>query len=95
MFCLDEYIMKLSNKKINFNKNVSVILIPHINDYKRCNLNKNLWWTKEELNSFKQSCTEEIFNLISRHNLMTIQQATKLLYQPGSMTIKYDVKNFN
>jgi hypothetical protein len=84
-----------SKKHIKFNFEVSVILIPTKDEYEQCNVNKTLWWTREELDSFKQSCNEEILNLIKRHKYMTIHQAAKLLYQPGNMNIVYDKTNFD
>jgi len=37
----------------------------------------------------------EINELISKHPLMDLKQAVKLLYQPGYLNICYDINNFN
>jgi hypothetical protein len=104
MFCLEDYMININknnklhkenNKKIIFNSQVSVVLIPRININNNYELVKNLWWSPKELISFKHSCLEEIMNLIKRHNKMTPQQASKLLYQPGNMTITFDQSNFD
>jgi len=96
MYYLDEYsffeICLNKKKKIKFNNYLNVKLIPNVKDYKE--LFHDLWWSYEELQEFKQSSTKEIYALIGRHKYMTIHQAIKLLYQPGSMTIKYDELNF-
>lgn len=104
MFYLEEYMLNINennnyklrknNKKINFNSQVSVILIPRINIHNHYDLVKNLWWSPKELLSFKQSCLEEIVTLVNRNTSMTPQQAAKLLHQPGNMTIVYDKTNF-
>jgi hypothetical protein len=105
MYCLEDYMINIKEnnnnkqrkkyKKIIFNSQVSVILIPRINIHSNYELVKNLWWSSKELLSFKQSCLEEIVTLINRHKSMTPQQASKLLHQPGNMTIVYDKKNFD
>jgi hypothetical protein len=102
MYCLEEYMLNIKtkannkklHKKIMFNSLVSVILIPRINVNNNYELVKNLWWSPKELLSFKVSCFEEIMDLVNRHTSMTPQQASKLLHQPGNMTIVYDKTNF-
>lgn len=100
MYYLDEYsycdfdfqIKVNKKKKIKFNNMLKVKLIPNIKDFEE--LYDDLWWNQDELQEFRQSSTKEILGLISRHKYMSIQQASKLLYQPGNMTIKYDPLNF-
>jgi hypothetical protein len=48
-----------------------------------------------DLYSFKESCLQEMQALMKRHPKMSYKQATKLLYQPGNMTIVYDKNNFD
>ena len=95
MFCLDEYLWDINidnkfKKKLKFNNIVKVFLIPNRNEI----LQNDLWWSCQDIANFKKTSNDEILNLIKRHKYMTIKQATKLLYQPGSLTIKYDINNF-
>jgi hypothetical protein len=97
MYCLDEYFfdrkIKIKNK-IKFNRFVNTILIPNVNDYKNADLINTLWYTSTELLNFRNNSSKEVFELINRHKNMTIKQAAKLLYQPGTMNITYDINNF-
>jgi len=93
MSILDIKIKK--NKKIKFNFIVRVLSIPNRQEIFDFNLREKLWWSKDELEFFKKNSYDEVFNLIQRHKFMTIKQASKLLYQPGSMTIIYDKNNFD
>jgi hypothetical protein len=97
MFCLDEYLWDINidkkfkkGKKLKFNNIVKVYRIPNRNEI----LQNDLWWSCQDIANFKKTSYDEIINLIKRHQYMTVKQATKLLYQPGSMTITYDIDNF-
>lgn len=70
-----------NNKKTQFNNIVSVILIPTSNDYKEIGLASNIWWTENELLSFKKNATEEIKLYINSNNNMNIKAAMRELYQ--------------
>jgi hypothetical protein len=97
MFSLDEYFFFNNTKKkknIKFNYKINVILIPNRSFYEKHNLIESLWWSSNELNDFKKESYTEIKKLMERHYFMSIKQASKLLYQPGSMTIVYDKDNF-
>lgn len=99
MYCLDEYFFNIKNnnkkiKKIKFSHCINTILIPNVNDYKKADLINTLWYTTQELLHFRNNSSKEVFELINRHKNMTIKQASKLLYQPGTMNITYDQNNF-
>jgi hypothetical protein len=97
MFCLDEYLWDINidkkikkGKKLKFSNIVKVFRIPNRNEF----LQNDLWWSCQDIANFKKTSYDEIFSLIQRHKYMTVKQATKLLYQPGSITITYDSNNF-
>lgn len=77
------------NKKLRFSEIVDVCAISSFTKLK-----DKLWWSKDDFEEFKKSCLEEITAIINRHWSMTPNQARKLLYQPGNMTIIYDEQNF-
>lgn len=75
-------------KKISFDHFIEVYIVPHIED------NDQLWWSHYHLQLFKESSKIEIRRLQKIHPSITVQQASKLLYQPPNMTIIYDPNNF-
>jgi len=74
-------------KKISFNCCIEVTIIPQTTESK-------LWWSDRDIQLFKESSIVEIIRLKQIHPSITIQQASKLLYQPPNMTIIYDINNF-
>ena len=81
MFCFKQ-------KKISFDHFIEVLVIPHMDETGK------LWWSDNDLQLFKESSKIEIKRLQKIHPAITIQQASKLLYQPPNMTIVYDSTNF-
>lgn len=81
-------------RKISFCPIVNVCIIPGKEMYTLYNIKHDIWWTNDEFVSFRQSCLQEIRELIIRNRYITIKQASKLLYQPGNITISYDCENF-
>lgn len=81
MFCL-------KRKKVSFDPYITVILLP---DTEYTN---KLWWSSQDIYYFKESSKIELRRLQTIHPSMSFQQACKLLYQPPSMTIIYDINNF-
>jgi hypothetical protein len=83
-------IKKKQKKKIQFNEYIYITYIPHIekNTY-------NLWWSKIDIHLFKNSCVNELNQLMQKHPSMNFKDAMRLLYQPGSMNIKYDKSYFD
>jgi hypothetical protein len=82
----------MPNKKtVKFNSIVKAILIPSTKEYKLFQLNKDLWWGKEDYTNFRISANKEIYELmIKYHGLMDYKDAQRILFQP----IRYDVYNF-
>jgi hypothetical protein len=75
-------------KKINnvkFNNVIDVRMIPIHTD-------NNLWWSSEDMLEFRFECYREIVELLSYRKEMSLNDAMKLLYQPGN--IRYDKSNF-
>ena len=81
--------MTNQNKKITFSFMNEVCIIYSISDHR-----EYLWWSEEDLYSFKISAMIELRALANRHQNMNLRQAQKLLYQPGNMNIIYDENNF-
>jgi hypothetical protein len=52
---------EIQNKKVQFNNNVSVILIPEIKEYKTIQLNKKLWYSFDDFEMFKKEAMNEIY----------------------------------
>ena len=88
LFCLKS---PTKNKKITFSDYTNIMYIPYNDDYKS---KSKLWWSDIDIYLFKKSSINEIKNLMNRHPNMKYKDASKLLYQPGNMTIKYDETNF-
>jgi hypothetical protein len=62
------------------------MLIPTRYEYKEADMDSNIWWKKNELNSFKCSAEEEIRAVMAglRTDLM---HARTMLYQPLSSIV--------
>ena len=75
-------------KKISFDQCIEVFSIPQVEN------NQQIWWSHYHLHLFKESSKIEIRRLQKIHPAMTFTQATKLLYQPPTMTLIYDPQNF-
>lgn len=81
--------MEKNIKKITFSFMNEICIIYPITDHRQY-----LWWSEDELYSFKLSSMKELRDLANRHWNMNLRQARKLLYQPGNMNIMYDENNF-
>ena len=73
---------KSKNKKINFNKIVSAILIPSIKDMDD-EMRSKLWWNKVDYLEFCISSKAEIDMFLNIHKDLKYRDATRLLYQHG------------
>ena len=80
-------------KNVNFDKTQYVIYIPSRTDLIRYKLVNDLWWSEHDYEEIQQSAQRDIKRLMRIHKSMTIQNARKLLYQPGN--IRYDENNFD
>ena len=78
--------------KIRFSKYVFVIFIPTKDEY--TSIKDTIWWDNDLLELFKESADYDIKRLLNIHSAMTVQQAMWLLYQPPSVTMKYNKINF-
>ena len=76
-------------KKLRFNTTIYIYEIASLRQSK-----EHLWWSNDDFEEFKQSCFNEVKDILDRHQSMTPGQAIKMLYQPGNMTIVYDEQNF-
>lgn len=78
-------------KSVKFNSIVNAILIPCSNEYKLFQLNKDLWWEKDDYINFRLSANREIYELMLKyHGLMDYKDAQRILFQP----VRYDVYNY-
>ena len=78
-------------KSVKFNSIVNAILIPSSKEYKLFQLNKDLWWEKDDYINFRLSANREIYELMLKyHGLMDYKDAQRILFQP----VRYDVYNF-
>ena len=77
-------------KKVNFGRTVSVILIPKIKEYKQANISHDVWYTRKELNSMKQDGIQEIMDYQASLESQGLQadfaSIKKALYQPETQT---------
>lgn len=64
---------------VRFEEYLSVVLIPHRNEYKQANC--NLWWSKMDFFKFQRLAYSEI-RLLSILQNISFQEAKKKLYQP-------------
>ena len=79
---IDNNITKKSSrqdKKINFNRIVSAILIPSIKDMDS-ELRSQLWWDKIDYLAFCNSANNEINTFLKIHTGLTRKDAVRLLY---------------
>jgi hypothetical protein len=83
-------IKKKHKKKIKFHEYVYITYIPPIEKSIY-----NLWWSKIDIHLFKHASVNELEQLMERHPSMNYKDAIRLLYQPGSMNIKYDKSYFD
>jgi hypothetical protein len=82
----------MPNKKtVKFNSIVKAILIPSTKEYKLFQLNKDLWWGKEDYTNFRISANKEIYELMLKHHgLMDYKDAQQILFQP----LRYSYYNY-
>lgn len=73
---------KNKNKKIIFNKYVSVVLIPSIKDMDD-EMSSKLWWNKIDYINFRISSKAEIDVFLNIHKELNYKDAIRLLYQHG------------
>ena len=80
-----------NKKKVKFNSIVNAVLIPSVKEYKSFQLNKDLWWEKEDYINFRLSANKEIYELMLKHHgLMDYKDAQQILFQP----VRYNIYNF-
>lgn len=68
-------------KKVSFNANLRVVLIPSIVDYYSAGLKSHLWWEGADYKSFQASAFSEL-KLLSVFEGIDFHSAKKILYQP-------------
>jgi hypothetical protein len=77
-------------KKVNFGRTVSVILIPEIKEYKQANISHDVWYTKEELKWMEHNGRQEMKDcyehLKSKGLKSDIASIKKILYQSETQT---------
>ena len=78
--------------KIRFSQYIFIIFIPTKDEY--ISIKDTIWWDNTLLELFKESANYDIERLLKIHSSMTVQQAMWLLYQPPSVTMKYNKHNF-
>lgn len=50
-------------KSVKFNTNVSVILVPSVNEYNKISM--DIWWSNEDFKRFRIECYRELLNEIN------------------------------
>ena len=77
-FCSTEY-----KKKVTFNNNLSLILIPNINDLIK--FKNDLWWTKNEMDKMYTDFINEMNSIIKIYSIINKKEAFLISY--------YSIKN--
>lgn len=67
-------------KRLSFSKYASVILVPCINEYKEAGLFDSLWHEKAEMDAFKNSARQEVFDFMQRESCWDFKEAIRNLY---------------
>lgn len=67
-------------KRLSFSKYASVILVPCINEYKEAGLFDSLWHEKAEMDVFKNSARQEVFDFMQRESCWDFKEAIRSLY---------------
>jgi hypothetical protein len=79
-----EGMMPIQKRKVRFQSQVRVVLIPCRTEYSAADLAQFLWWEEADFAFFKNSAINELKELMRfRNERLTTKEAIKILYQPG------------
>eukprot|EP01006_Ploeotia_vitrea_P041642 TRINITY_DN66558_c10_g1_i1.p1 TRINITY_DN66558_c10_g1~~TRINITY_DN66558_c10_g1_i1.p1 ORF type:complete len:289 (-),score=-6.38 TRINITY_DN66558_c10_g1_i1:97-963(-) len=81
---------KVNKKKLRFNKNVKVILIPTRNEYNDAGLSNSIWWNLNDYNEMKFDAAKDIITIIKSEKV-DAKTAMNILY--GCKSIQNDINN--
>jgi len=82
-FLFDDDCYSKKRKKVTFNCDVSVVLVP--TRIELSFLKHELWWCDTDYDSFFYSAKTEINDFMSENPFTNLRDATKMLYQPNSI----------
>lgn len=69
---------------MHFNREVTVILIPCIKEYKEAGVFENVWFPKSLFETNKVSACHEIQQFMSKMENPDVNTAKRILYQPDN-----------
>lgn len=69
------------DKCVDFNDNVSVILIPNLDDYYEKNLVHKLWWSNKDINLFFVNYQKKVQLIMNLKNV-PVKVAMKIMDSP-------------
>jgi hypothetical protein len=69
-------IQPMNKKRVRFNEQKRIYVIPSLDELPI----KDLWWSNEDFNRFKQESMREIIRLLYRYPFFNKKQAIQILY---------------
>ena len=72
----------VEKRRVSFQPQVRVVLIPCRNEYAEADLLVTLWWEDSDYTSFKTDAVLELKRLMVSRNIRSSKEAIKIMYQP-------------
>jgi hypothetical protein len=72
------YFFKEEGKKVQFNRIVTVILIPTKEEFDEAHLKNELWWSEEECEQFKEAAQKQIAVIAKINKIRNARQAFQI-----------------